>query len=236
MRCALLGGWTQVDPTAYDGWDGHCPGCDVDVMNVYAATRKYSFDHATILLNAAGNRETVRSVFDMYSRMLKPNDLFLIYDSGHVGQNKDQDGDEADGLDEYFCWWDGRVYDDTVHDYLAMIPAGVRVLFVADTCHAEGMPRSAAPRTIARAVDDAVKAQIIYYGACQEQRSSYGSEAGGVFTNAWMHVLGGAYNGTALTYRNWLGRTGNCMPRSQKPTYTEVTEVSDAFRNGEAMR
>jgi len=36
VRLALCCGWTQLDPDAYGGWKGECPGCDVEEFQCIA--------------------------------------------------------------------------------------------------------------------------------------------------------------------------------------------------------
>mmetsp|Transcript_41941 Transcript_41941/g.105773 ORF Transcript_41941/g.105773 Transcript_41941/m.105773 type:complete len:203 (+) Transcript_41941:1-609(+) len=65
--------------------------------------------------------------------------LFMHY-SGHGGQVPDEDGDEADGLDETMVPLDyqsaGQIRDDDIFKALvAPLPAGVRLTAVMDCCH-----------------------------------------------------------------------------------------------------
>mmetsp|Transcript_69735 Transcript_69735/g.159928 ORF Transcript_69735/g.159928 Transcript_69735/m.159928 type:complete len:366 (-) Transcript_69735:155-1252(-) len=65
--------------------------------------------------------------------------LFMHY-SGHGTQMKDDDGDEADGMDEALCPVDypsaGMIRDDDMfRELVATLPAGCRLTVVMDCCH-----------------------------------------------------------------------------------------------------
>jgi len=70
----------------------------------------------------------------------KPGDTLFFMFSGHGGQTRDLDGDEADGLDEliYPCDYQrsGRILDDELHNVLvSKIIDGVRLIGLMDCCH-----------------------------------------------------------------------------------------------------
>jgi metacaspase-1 len=67
------------------------------------------------------------------------DNLFMHY-SGHGGSMRDQDKDEADGMDETLIPVDydkkGQIRDDDVYDMLVTkIPAGCHLTVIMDCCH-----------------------------------------------------------------------------------------------------
>lgn len=69
-----------------------------------------------------------------------PNDSFFFHYSGHGGQTKDLDGDEADGYDEVIYPVDyqtaGHIVDDLMHDMMVRpLPPGCRLTAIFDSCH-----------------------------------------------------------------------------------------------------
>ncbi|CAG8451558.1 13963_t:CDS:2 [Cetraspora pellucida] len=61
-------------------------------------------------------------------------------DSGHGGQEPDQDGDEVDGYDETIMPVDfqekGQILDDKMHEIMVRpLPKGVRLTAIFDSCH-----------------------------------------------------------------------------------------------------
>ncbi|CAE6471517.1 unnamed protein product, partial [Rhizoctonia solani] len=70
----------------------------------------------------------------------QPNDSLFFHFSGHGGQTKDLDGDEADGYDEVIYPMDfehaGHIVDDDMHAIMVRpLPAGCRLTAVFDSCH-----------------------------------------------------------------------------------------------------
>jgi len=70
----------------------------------------------------------------------RPNDSLFFHYSGHGGQTKDLDGDEADGFDEVIYPVDfkraGHIVDDLMHDIMVKpLPPGCRLTAIFDSCH-----------------------------------------------------------------------------------------------------
>jgi len=70
----------------------------------------------------------------------RPNDSLFFHYSGHGGQTKDLDGDEADGYDEVIYPVDfkqaGHIVDDQMHDIMVKtLPPGCRLTAIFDSCH-----------------------------------------------------------------------------------------------------
>ena len=68
------------------------------------------------------------------------NDALFFHFSGHGGQTKDTDGDEADGYDEVIYPVDyeerGHIVDDDMYMILVKpLPAGCRLTAIYDSCH-----------------------------------------------------------------------------------------------------
>lgn len=81
----------------------------------------------------------------------RPGDLVLIFFSGHGSTLEDDDGDEADGLDEVFVMYDVQQADypsarDVVRDdefafWVDQLPTD-RVIVVIDACHSGGLHKT----------------------------------------------------------------------------------------------
>lgn len=62
-----------------------------------------------LLLDSAATLGNVRNGLRWLETRARPGDVVFLYFSGHGCQAKDDDGDEADGLDEGFVPWDARL-------------------------------------------------------------------------------------------------------------------------------
>jgi len=73
-------------------------------------------------------------------RDASPHDALFFHYSGHGGQTKDLDGDEADGFDEVIYPMDfeanGHIVDDLMHEIMVKhLPTGCRLTAIFDSCH-----------------------------------------------------------------------------------------------------
>jgi len=218
---AIVLGLTRVDPAAYDGWDGACPGCDVDAAVFSTLCREQGLE-TTVLLNAQATRQAlVTAAANAWAGML-PGSLLALYVSGHGGQVADTSGDEADGQDETLCLWDGELSDDVLRTLWDQVPAGVRVFYVTDTCNSGSNYRA---RNYRRAIPRNYTGELIHIGGCADGLSSFGDAQGGTLTTAMIDAWS---NG--ITYRPWFDATAALMPANQVPVYAEYGQVTDAFR------
>jgi uncharacterized caspase-like protein len=232
-RLGIFCGLTRLDPAAYDGWEGECPGCDVDVAEMATLAHRRGFDGVIALTNALVTRETMHGVYRDVCERLEAGDLLLLYYSGHGGQVADDSGDEPDDLDETLCWWDGELSDDEIAENLSLIPAGVRVLYVTDSCHAGSNFRGRMKDERSRMKDDpsslilhplslqraaaGMRASLLHFGGCADDRYSYGEATGGVFTQALIASLGKRRQ----TYYQWFAKAAKRMPKDQTPVLAE---------------
>lgn len=221
---AVVAGLTAVEPSAWGGWSGACPGCDVDSETFFAMCDE-SGVQAVLFQNAAATRSNLLRAARAAWADMKPGDLFIFYISGHGGQKSDADGDEEDGVDETICLWDGPLSDDVLRDLWDEVPAGVRVFMVTDTCHS-GTNFKYKPRSLGASIPRDFNGGLIHYGGCADGSYSYGDASGGVFTTALVDAWD-----PANTYHAWFEAAKKTMPKNQKPTYAEWGNVDDAFRN-----
>ena len=240
---AVCAGLTKLDATAadYNGWDGTCPGCDVDAKAMYARCIGAGVQ-ATLLLNEQATKAGFESAILAAAADLKRGDLLIVTLSGHGGQVKDINGDEADGLDETICLYDGQMVDDHVLEIILKLPPGLRVLMITDTCHSEGNFRAfvryatkvvtlgkygkkPTTRPLIRKAARGWDGELIQFAGCREDSYSYGTSAGG----AWTTALDGQYP-QAATLRAWFDLAIKTMAPDQQPQWVEFGNVTDAFR------
>ena len=244
-RVAICIGLTFVDPASYGGWDGACPGCDVDARSFYNLFVSKGFT-SRMMMNSEATWKNVRHAIMDAVRDLNTNDLVVISMSGHGGQLPDDNGDEADGIDETICFWDGQVRDDEILKMIHEFPHGLRLVLINDQCHSEGNFRSmlrVAQRVVslgfwgARTAvpvierEDSWQGQLIQFAGCREDSYSYGADRGGT----WTQSLVGVFN-TNLTWQSWFDNAKSIMPNNQVPQWVEGFQVTDEFRNGPVLQ
>ncbi|KIY71509.1 peptidase C14 [Cylindrobasidium torrendii FP15055 ss-10] len=133
----------------YRGQNGELQGCINDVKNITNFLTNhfnYKRDDIVTLTDDATNprqrptRDNILQAMQWLVRDAKPNDSLFFHYSGHGGQTKDYDGDEADGYDEVIYPLDheqaGHIVDDDMHAVMvAPLPAGCRLTAIFDSCH-----------------------------------------------------------------------------------------------------
>mmetsp|Transcript_25354 Transcript_25354/g.33633 ORF Transcript_25354/g.33633 Transcript_25354/m.33633 type:complete len:295 (-) Transcript_25354:215-1099(-) len=131
----------------YVGMNGELSGCHNDVYNI----KKYIMDvhgfeeENIVMLVDDGEcemptRENMMNAYKWLVESSEAGDAVFTHFSGHGGQLRDQDGDEADGFDETLIPVDylenGQIRDDDLYDTLVKpMKVGVVVTSLMDCCH-----------------------------------------------------------------------------------------------------
>lgn len=242
-KIALICSLTKVDPNAYDGWNGDCPGTDIDA-NIFAGFCK---QHNIPYIQIQNEQCTCQNIIDLWLSCVKQlnptNSLFIFFYSGHGGQvycDSDSIKYEEDGLDETLCLWDGQFVDDDVWYLINQVPKTSRVFMVTDCCNSETnfrVPQKIAQKIskpynlgnskslksrggnfVTRLFTNTVEPNMIHYGGCEDGKSSYGSNKGGVFTSG----LKVNYN-KDITYEQWFNKAKQSLKNTyQTPTFSET--------------
>ena len=137
-------GLNGVSAAAYSGWDGPLAACEFDAHDM-AAIAKSKGMKSTVLLTKKATRAAALAGLRGAAKALKAGDLFFMTYSGHGGQVRDTNGDEADGQDETWCLYDGQLIDDELYFELSKFAAGVRILVLSDSCHSGTITRDVPP-------------------------------------------------------------------------------------------
>jgi len=226
---------------------------------------------AHVAIGAEVTRARVLALFER-AEALASGDLLVLTFSGHGARLRDlapalaaarpasarnlKIGDEADGIDEVWCLYDGFLLDDELNQRLARLAAGVRVFAISDSCHSGTMLRldDILPgrrfyrRRDARAsfaanldiyqqlLDDAaaaardVTASVIHFAACADEGYAYEADGHGLLTGAVIDVWdGGAFTGSHRELFDAIA--GRTQPR-QQPALTTIGPRDDAFTAG----
>ncbi|KAK0554767.1 Ca(2+)-dependent cysteine protease [Tilletia horrida] len=134
----------------YVGSRAELRGCHNDVENMknFIMQRAgYKTDDMVILTDRPGNdmrsiptRQNITAAMNWLIRGAQPGDALFFHYSGHGGQAKASQGDEADGYNETILPLDyeqaGQMEDDEMHALLVRpLPIGCRLTALFDSCH-----------------------------------------------------------------------------------------------------
>jgi metacaspase-1 len=132
-------GLNRVDADIYNGWRGELDGCVNDAREMLKIATRGGFRPVLgdgLLLDDQATSTRIFGTIKAAAARLSVGDVFLLTFSGHGLQ---QDGEaELDHMDEAWVLFDRIVIDDHISAALQAFEAGVRVVVVADTCHAAG--------------------------------------------------------------------------------------------------
>lgn len=206
MKYGIHIGLNYIDPESYSGWRGNLFGC---VKDSEAMRKLILADECACLYNGGG---TVKNFIDYtarYSSIMSEEDKLYITYSGHGASLKDRSGDEADGKDEAWCFYDGLLLDDDVNKILMTVPG--KVIVISDSCHSGTITRglkslsltsdSKRIKQIPKDVADKAKQfklgsntkprnpNIVTLSACQDNQYSYDTDSGGLFTNGIIELI-----------------------------------------------
>lgn len=219
IRRAVVYGLDRVDAASYGGWAGACPGTILDAMRMrdLLIRRGYS---VVVLTNSQATAFRVTAACVAAAQGMKAGDKLAVYGSSHGGQVNDVSGDEGGGMDSTICLWDGQFVDDLVYKMLLRVPKGVDVDFITDCCHSGTNWRGQKPHDYVRVFSarmtnkdqGAVVCNFTHWGGCGDGEYSYGSKAGGDFTNALLATGPGD-----LRRAQWFAAAKKRVPRNQVP-------------------
>jgi peptidoglycan hydrolase-like protein with peptidoglycan-binding domain len=127
-------GLNHVDPDAYQGWDGALTGCVNDATDLERIAGGLGYESTTLLDEDATSDAVIEAIARSASE-LGDGDILLLTYSGHGGQVKDVNRDEADALDETWVLYDRQLVDDELYQLWSQFDAGVRIVVLSDSCH-----------------------------------------------------------------------------------------------------
>ncbi|MBN1944672.1 MAG: caspase family protein [Bradymonadales bacterium] len=128
---------------------GNLYGCADDARFLAQAFRERGLQSAgqqTVLTDGAATRGAFLQAAQTLSRKAGPDDVLVIFFSGHGNNPAVSTGDsvEIDGTDESIVLVDGEVTDNELADILRQSTAGL-ALVAFDSCHSGGFAQDLAP-------------------------------------------------------------------------------------------
>lgn len=128
-------GLNRVSPEQYDPPLPTLRGCEKDARAMNAIAQMQGFEASLMLGEEATRANAVATIGDA-AATLTAGDIFLLTFSGHGSQLPDEvHGDDEDGFDETMVLYDLNLIDDELYALWGRFAAGVRILFISDSCH-----------------------------------------------------------------------------------------------------
>lgn len=166
---------------------GACPGAGYDAARMKTLLSQYT-SNISYLRDANATKTAVSSA--LRNAIAKAGSgLVVFYYSGHGGSDPfpNTGAEEVDGKDEYLCLYDTYMKDNEVWEIIKTCRG--RFFLLVDACHSETMWRSPGFRVVPPLSYDHEMGgeypfSMLCWSGCPDSDYSYGSAAGGQFTNA----------------------------------------------------
>ncbi|MFK8012455.1 MAG: caspase family protein [Marinicellaceae bacterium] len=147
---ALIIGITEYQQNKYN-----LKGIDLDVSMAKKISQILGFnpENTKTITGKEATRANIEQVFKNWLiKGVNKKDRVFIYFSGHGGHFKDENGDEADGYDEYITTHDlgdkkidgGYILDDNLSEWIKAIPSEYKMVML-DSCHSGTATRGIIP-------------------------------------------------------------------------------------------
>ena len=164
----------------YKGTPNELNGCENDIQSMKERfSRVWNVPEDNIAMKMDGDLTHEQGLIYHLNELVKDavsGDSLLFHYSGHGLQIPDDNGDEADGLDEAIMTNVGLVRDDEIADVLKTIPEGVKIFMIFDCCHSATMAdlcfHYSNGREYRYANYDRFKCDVVTISGCQDTQTS----------------------------------------------------------------
>ena len=119
-----------------------------DVAGFLASSCGFGPDEIRFLRDGEATTAAIKAGLSELITAVQPGDRVVLHYSGHGAQMPNWSGREIDSLDEVICpvdfdWTDEHaVKDDDFRQAFQGVPAGVRFVWVSDSCHSGDLTRA----------------------------------------------------------------------------------------------
>lgn len=215
-------GLNRVSSIHYKGWNGQLQACKADAVAMLNIAIAQNFTKVICLLNENASKANFIYEMEWLINNLVSNDLLFISFSGHGGQTLDQNNEEEDKKDEYWCLYDGILMDDIIYRFFSRFKKDIRIILISDSCHSGSIFKSQnifnksllkkqlPPKSLIRATIQSIS-------SCADPEIAAEVAGHGRFTKALLNVWDeGRFKGN---YEDFFASIKNKMPYGQTPQH-----------------
>lgn len=222
-------GLNKVSPITYQGWEGRLTSCEADAQLMESIAIKENYQSLGCFLTKKATKSNFKVTLDTAKSLLVAGDILLLTFSGHGGKKLDKDGDEVDGQDEFWFFYDGIITDDYIYNFLKSLAEGVRVLIISDSCFSGSMLRkkkgvSVSTQTLSR-IETRASVQLI--ASSKETEYSWTGRTYSLFTQKIYDVL--ITEKIQGNYIEIFEEVKSRMPKKQTPVHLKAGELIQDF-------
>ena len=221
-------GINRLSPMSYDRLSEEIFPAEADALAMFQIAKELKYDHTHLMLTREATKLAFRSKMREIASVLEKGDFFLLTFSGQGRETMYILGDEADDLDDSWCFYDDIIIGDELHDMLTGFKKGVRILIFSDIYFSGGINRSEIisdieslslweGKTTKLNLTD-INASVRFISSCQEfeflfRRINKHSYFTGVLVKVWNNgEFSGNYSDFHLEIMREMLRTRNQIP------------------------
>jgi hypothetical protein len=220
----------KVNKKKYNGWNGYCPGAKQDADNITNMLMdKYNLPQRNIIPcdNGLATWSNVKGWLKRFIKaaVAKKNIDFFIYYTGHGKQIDDISGDEGDGKDEVFCFYDRIVVDDEFRQILYDFPYWCNITIVTDCCFSETIC-DVMPTESLKPFQRTIDANVWHLASCLDSQSALtkANSDGSLFTTNLIEQL---QNDSCISYKNLIYKLNKKLCYQKCTLSTSKTDNQD---------
>jgi hypothetical protein len=203
-------GINQYDTVAYYNDHGlrlcNLAVCCNDAQAYQTIAERFRFKAMPLIIDKAATADALLKLLTAFAGSLQKDDFFMLTFSGHGTNGHGNNGPQA------WCLYDQLVTYATLFQYMGQFSPGVRIVVVADCCHAGPMVLQQLPPT------GHLQASGLVMAACQsDQLAPVGNNQQLSLYTYWMCQVLRQYE-FCDSYRELHNRIARHMPQSAQPS------------------
>jgi len=214
----------------YVGTSAALQGCINDANRMRQTLIKY-FDYTDTKVYTDGDLSVQKNILQVLDEVIDSGatNMFFQY-SGHGTQQRDLNGDEADGMDEALYSVNGTIIvDDQINERVKKVGSGKQLVMIFDACHSGTMvdlPYQLKNSKVVKVNNNVVNGDIICISGCRDNQVSMDvrqdGTAYGAMSNALQTVINNL-NGKKVTWKTLIGQLQSEL---KKKRYAQVPELT----------
>ncbi len=137
----VLVGLSRIDNRAYQANHGKTysqsatSGVPLDIYRMEKIATINEHHHVSILMDEKATRAAILDTIKGIGSVIKPNEAFLFYFSGHGDITLDLSGDEITGQDQLLAAYDNFIIDDEIYALMRQYFRRTENVMIIDACH-----------------------------------------------------------------------------------------------------
>jgi len=169
----------------YEGTRNDLGGCVNDAKAWASLLAEHGYDVGVILDSEVTKKRFLSTLLNLVLSASTGDKMIITY-SGHGSSVPDDSGDETDGRDETLYSYDGNISDDEIGDVVKLLPPGVELTLVFDSCHS-GTATRGLKKQAPVVVKPSGEIKEVLFAGCKDEESSFDSTFDGVPQGAFTH-------------------------------------------------